>query len=166
MKIKFSIVAILTTLYIQAQQEIKIDFLDAIAFKTIEISYERYVDDQSSIGISGFINFEKKNADFKYNEKRAITPFFRHYFTIEKTWNFFGEAFFNINSGEKERKITGGPNTYEDYTDGAIGIALGTKYTSKKGLTLDIYGGAGRNLFSNDSPDVVPRIGANIGWRF
>jgi hypothetical protein len=32
-------------------------------------------------------------------------------------------------------------------------------------MTIGIYGGAGRNLFSDNSPVVVPSVGVNIGWR-
>ena len=163
-KILFTI-AVITASFTQAQQEIKIDIFDALALKTIEVSYEKYLDEQSSVGISGLINFEKNSADFKYNEKRSITPFFRHYFTTDSQWNFFGEAFFSLNFGEKEHLMLGGPTTYEDYTDGALGVAVGTKYTTEKGMTIGIYGGAGRNLFSDNAPVVVPRVGVNIGWR-
>ncbi len=164
-KLLFTI-AVITASFTQAQQEIKLDVFDALALKTIEITYERYIDEQSSFGISGLINFEKNTADFRYNEKRAITPFYRHYFTTDSQWNFFGEGFFSFNFGENEIAMMGGPNTYEDYTDGALGVAAGAKYISKKGMTIDILAGAGRNLFSDNSPAVVPRVGVNIGWRF
>jgi hypothetical protein len=159
-------IAIVSASFAQAQQEIKLDIFDALALKTIQISYERYLDEQSSVGISGMLNFEKNSADFRYNEKRAITPFFRHYFTTDSQWNFFGEAFFSFNFGEEEIGVSGGPSIYEDYTDGALGIAVGTKYISEKGFTIDIYGGVGRNLFSDNSPIIVPRVGVNLGWRF
>jgi hypothetical protein len=161
MKKLFIVIAILTASITQAQQEIKLDIFDALVLKTIEVSYEKYIDETSSFGVSGLINFEKNSADFKYNEKRVITPYFRHYFTSDNNWNFFGEGFFAFNFGEKEI----GPSTYEDYTDGALGIAVGIKYVSEGGFTVDIYGGAGRNLFSTNSPIVVPRVGVNIGWR-
>jgi len=148
----------------QAQQEIKLDIFDALALKTVEVSYERYLDDQSSVGISVLLNFEKNSADFRYNEKRVFTPYFRHYFTTDSQWNFFGEGFFSLNYGEAE--INSGSNIYEDYTDGALGVAVGTKYIADQGLIIGIYGGIGRNLFSNNSPIIVPRIGVNVGYRF
>ena len=158
--------AVITATLTQAQQEIKLDISDALVLKTVEVSYERYVNEQTSIGVSALINFEKNTADFKYNEKRAITPFFRHYFTTENNWNFFGEGFFSLNFGEKEIEMIGGPNTFEDYTDGALGIGVGTKYVSEGGFTVDIHAGAGRNLFNENSPIIMPRVGVNLGWRF
>ena len=56
--------------------------------------------------------------------------------------------------------------TEESYTDGALGVAVGSKYISKGGFVVDIYAGAGRNLFSDNSPAVVPRVGLNLGYRF
>jgi hypothetical protein len=160
------IITICITSFTCAQQEIKIDIADALILKTIEISYEYYIADQSSVGLSTLFSFEKRTSDFRYNEEKMITPYFRHYFTKDNKWNLFGESFFAISSGYKEIKINGTSNTYERFSDGAIGIAAGTKYVSKEGIVIDIYGGIGRNLFSANSPLLVPRLGVNIGWRF
>ena len=148
-----------------AQQEIKVDLTDALALKTLDISYEYYISDQSSVGVSALFNFEGKGSDFRYNEDRMITPFFRHYFTTEAKWNFFGEGFFGINFGEKEIN-NGGVISYKDYTDGALGISVGTEYISAGGLVIDIHGGLGRNMFGSDSPIIVPRVGVGVGYSF
>jgi len=150
--------------FIQAQQEIKVDLFDALVFKTVEISYEQYLNEESSIGISVLFNSDT-DADVSYNEKSMITPYFRHYFSSAYNWNFFGEIFFGINSGDKEIALEG-LNVIEDYTDGALGVALGYKYASSRGFVVDIHGGLGRNLFSSNSPEIVPRIGVNVGYRF
>jgi len=76
--------------------------------------------------------------------------------------------FFSLNSGDSELPLLDGSNEkqYESYTDGALGIAIGSKYVAQGGFVIDIYGGLGRNLFSDNSPVVVPRIGVNVGYRF
>ncbi|CAM1350372.1 DUF3575 domain-containing protein [Tenacibaculum insulae] len=153
--------------FAQAQQEVKIDILDALALKTVEVSYEYYTSESSSIGVSGLINFEKKSADFRYNEEWMITPYFRHYFTSNSNWNYFGEVFLGINKGEREIDLIGSSaKQYKEYTDGALGIALGSKYVSSGGFVVDVYGGLGRNMFSSESRSVVPRVGVNLGYRF
>ncbi|SOS48008.1 conserved exported hypothetical protein [Tenacibaculum dicentrarchi] len=153
--------------FAQAQQEVKADLLDALAFKTVEVSYEYYTTERSSVGLSTLINFEKKLADFKYNEKWMITPYFRHYFTDNSNWNYFGEVFMGINGGEKEVDLVGSnKKEYEKHTDGALGLAIGSKYVSSGGFVLDIYAGLGRNMFTSKSPVVVPRVGINLGYRF
>ena len=161
------IAVILISSVSQAQQEIKVDILDALALKTLEVSYEYYTSERSSVGTSVLYNFEKRSSDFRYNEKFMITPYFRHYFTNNSNWNYFGEIFLGINKGEKEIDLIGSNvKKYEDYTDGALGVALGSKYISSGGLIVDLYGGLGRNMFSSDSPSIVPRVGINVGYRF
>ena len=158
------VLAILLSSYIQAQQEIKVDLFDALAFKTVEVSYEHYLNEESSIGLSVLFNSDT-DTDVSYNEKSMITPYFRHYFSNGYNWNFFGEIFFGINSGDKNLELEG-LNLQEDYTDGALGVAIGSKYASERGFVVDIHGGLGRNLFGLDSPSIVPRIGVNVGYRF
>ena len=148
-----------------AQQEIKLDIGDALVIRSLELSYERYLSDESSFGISALFNLTKEDVSFRYNENIMITPYYRHYFTTDKQWNFFGEGFFGINSGKKEA-IKDSGNYDAKYTDGALGIAVGTKYIASSGLVIDLYGGVGRNLFGSNSPVLVPRVGLNIGWRF
>ena len=156
-------ILLILTLFISSfgysQQEIKINIANALVIKTLEVSYEHYLNEQSSVGISGLISFEKKTSDFRYNEDKMLTPYFRHYFTTDRVWNLFGEAFFGINSGYKEVEDSG---VYEKFSDGALGVVIGSKYISNGGLVIDIYGGLGRNLFSSDSPIIVPRVGVNV----
>ncbi|PQJ76364.1 hypothetical protein [Polaribacter glomeratus] len=150
-----------------AQQEIKLDLADALIVKSLEFSYEKYLTDESSIGVSALFNLAKQSSDFRYNENTMITPYYRHYFTTNSQWNLFGEGFFGINSGKYEVTDEASQEiSYEKYTDGALGVAVGTKYIATGGLTIDLYGGIGRNLFGTNSPVLVPRVGLNIGWRF
>lgn len=143
--------------YTQAQQEISIDVGDAIVMKTLEFSYEYYLGNQNSVGMSALFNFNSQNSDLRYNEDNMITPFFRHYFTNNRQWNYFGEIFLGINSGEKNNN---------DYTDGAIGVSAGLKYTSNGNITVSPLLGIGRNIFTNDSYEFVVRAGLNVGYRF
>ena len=149
-----------------AQQEVKLNIANALVLKTIDVSYEYYLSGDTSVGISGLYNFEQKTADFRYNEKSMVTPYLRHYFTSDRTWNLFGEGFFGIGSGYKKTELDGAENTYEKYSDSALGISFGAKYISESGFLVDVYGGIGRNLFSAKSPILVPRLGINVGWKF
>ncbi len=148
-----------------AQQEVKIDVTDALALKTLEASYEYYLTEQTSLGVAALFNFEGKSSDFRYNEDRMFTPYVRHYFSTQSNWNLFGELFFAYNAGDKET-VVNNATVVTDYSDGALGMSLGYKYISAGGFTVDIHGGLGRNLFSQDSPTIVPRVGVNIGFQF
>ena len=148
-----------------AQQEVKLDIGDALVIKSLDFSYENYITESSSFGISALFNLAKQDAKFRYNENTMITPYYRNYFSTSEEWNFFGEAFLGINSGKKESSEDSG--IYDNkYTDGALGVAVGTKYITGSGLTIDVHAGIGRNLFGSDSPTLVPRLGVNVGWRF
>lgn len=147
------------------RHSVKVDLLDALAVKTLELSYEYYLGGQSAVGVSGLLNFEKRSSDFRYNEKRMLTPYFRHYFSSYRRWNYFGEIFFGINYGEY-RHIKNNIIRYEMYTDGALGVVAGTKYNSNAGFIIDAHIGLGRNLLTNKSPIIVPRIGVNVGYQF
>ena len=148
-----------------AQQEIKLDIGDALVIKSLEFSYEKYVTENSSVGISALFNLADQDDSFRYNENTMITPYYRNYFSTNEQWNFFGEAFLGINSGKIET-IEDSGDFNEKYTDAALGIAVGTKYVASSGLTIDVHAGIGRNLFGSDSPTLVPRLGVNVGWRF
>lgn len=165
MKKIFLAITILISSYGFSQQEIKLDIADALIIRSLEFSYEKYLTEESSIGVSALFNLTKQDVGFRYNENTMITPYYRHYFTTNAQWNFFGEGFLGINSGKKETIKNSGDYDIK-YTDGALGVAIGMKYIAKGGLVIDVYGGLGRNLFGSDSPVIVPRIGLNVGWRF
>jgi hypothetical protein len=148
-----------------SQQEIKLNIANALVVRSLEISYEKHISIENSFGISALFNLVEQKADFRYNENIMVTPYFRHYFTADKPWNFFGEGFIGINAGKKV--IVKQFNKVNiEYIDAALGVVVGSKYTSKGGLIIDIYAGVGRNLFLSDSPVIVPRAGVNVGWGF
>jgi hypothetical protein len=95
----------------------------------------------------------------------VIIPSYRHYFTTNEQWNFFGEVFLGINSGKIE-SVKGSEDYDVKYTDGALGFAVGAKHIASGGLVIDFCGGVGPNLFGSNSPILFPRVGLNIGWRF
>mgnify|MGYP002629039991 FL=1 len=165
MKKVFLAVTLLISLLGFSQQEIKLDVADALIIRSLEFSYEKYLTENSSVGISALFNLTKQGIGFRYNENSMITPYYRHYFTPNAQWNFFGEGFLGINSGKKE-SIKDSNNYDIKYTDGALGLAVGMKYIATGGIVIDVYGGLGRNLFGSDSAILVPRIGLNLGWRF
>ncbi len=151
------VITIFTGSLVNAQQEVSVDLLDALVFKTLELKYEYYVSEQSSVGLYALFNFNNENADVRYKEDAMFTPYFRHYFSETGSVSYFGEVFLGINSGER-RGI--------EYTDGALGIAGGGKYVSDGGLVIEGNIGVGRNLFNEDSYEIVPRFGVNIGYQF
>jgi hypothetical protein len=129
-----------------------------------EIGYEYILNEESGVGLD--ILFAIDNSiDFKF----ALTPYYRFYFGKKKAAGFFVEGFGMINTFNTLNEYD-----YFDYfqyhykniTDFALGASVGGKFLTTKGFVFEIYGGAGRNLFNNDSQDVVPRFGLTFGKRF
>ena len=51
-----------------AQDEIKVNITDALALKTLTLSYEHYATERTSVGLSGLFNFEDESSNFRYKE--------------------------------------------------------------------------------------------------
>ncbi|MGY8938575.1 MAG: hypothetical protein ACKVK4_01215, partial [Flavobacteriales bacterium] len=47
-----------------AQQEVKIDIADALVIRSLEFSYENYMNAESSLGVSVLFNLEDQAVDF------------------------------------------------------------------------------------------------------
>ncbi len=154
------------------KDELKINVFNLIAFKYLDAAYERLIDEESSFGFGVLINAGNDDDVFEYNRQYSITPYYRRYFSKSFASGFFVEGFGMLNSGEQDiytfNDITfESERTGEKYTDFALGISVGGKFISKKGFIAEVYGGIGRNFFNTDfSPEVVPRGGVSLGFRF
>jgi len=56
MKKLLLIVGLISSTLAYSQQEIKIDIVDALVIRSIEFSYENYLTEESSVGISALFN--------------------------------------------------------------------------------------------------------------
>lgn len=70
--------------YLNKKNEIKINLINLIDSKFIDISYEYLINEKSSIGIETLFNFNSRNKDIsKLNNltKFSLTPYYRRYFS-------------------------------------------------------------------------------------
>ncbi len=158
--------------------EIKLNVFNALIFKSFDLTYEYLINDESSVGLSFMANLNNDFSDGPdYNEKYAITPYYRHFFSRKYAMGFFIEAFGMYNNQEIDQY-------YYDYNDDyfaepditvprtnnfALGFSIGGKFVSSKGFVFEFFGGIGRNLFSSNdanSTEFVPRLGISLGYRF
>lgn len=158
---------------IDGRDEIKMNILNLIAFKYLDVSYERVIDEESSFGVAALINLGNDDDIFDYLREFSITPYYRRYFSKGYAKGFFVEGFGMINQSSDEFfsdfNEFGDSNgfTAEKYTDFAVGVSLGGKFISKRGFVAEVYGGIGRNLLnSNNVVEVVGRGGISLGFRF
>jgi len=163
------------------KNEVKFDVLSAIAFGKYHVSYERFLNKDFSVGISGGIQDsknQKEDFDKGYDRslpKYEINPFVRYALSKSAKNFYFVEAFLSANGGkyrEIKRFDDSAANGYyatqeDNYTDLAIGGAIGYKLYMKEKFGLELIVGAGKNLFNTDkSPEVIPHVGLNFGYRF
>jgi hypothetical protein len=134
---------------------------------SFDISYERILNEESGVGVSLNVPFDNKNWDINY----TLTGYYRYYFGKKPATGFFGEAFGMLNNVDDY--VYNESTSYYDpkkITDFALGISLGGKWVTKKGVLLEIYSGIGRNLFNNQYEDrdfdLIGRGGITLGYRF
>ncbi len=153
--------------------ELKINAFNLIAFEHIDLSYERLLNEESSIGLSVLFSFDEDN--YGINDVRrefSLTPYYRQFFGKKYAKGFFVEAFAMLHSGEDEIYLGFDDFTFQDivraekFTDFALGISAGGKFVTKRGFTAEIYLGIGRNLLNNSPFEVVGRGGISLGYRF
>lgn len=135
---------------------------------SLEASYERILSKESGVGISVSVPIDKYNWDINF----AATAYYRYYFGKKTAAGFFGEAFGMLNNVDDY--VYKDATTYYSYvperiTDFALGIGLGGKWITNKGLLLEVNAGVGRNLFNNRYDrdfELIGRGGITIGYRF
>ncbi len=153
--------------------EIKLNLPMTIFGSSPEISYERILNTDISIGASVLASLDTDINPYQI----MFTPYFRWFFggnnkSMDKSGaGFFIEANSAVYSRVMETYSHPGGNEYDNkksITGAGFGFALGWKYLSKNNWIGEIYGGAGRNFINNDYADAeaYPRVGISIGKRF
>ncbi len=161
---------------IEKGNELKFNMTNLIAFKWFDVTYERILNEESSIGIGTLFTLDSDKDDSNgLDEYRtfSITPYYRHFFSSKYAQGFFIEAFSMIHSGKDEVFVNGdsivnssGQYQYKTYTDLAIGISAGAKFVTKRKFIAEFYFGIGRDLLDKSDIEVVGRGGISIGFRF
>lgn len=132
-----------------------------------EISYERIISEDFSLGASAGISLGEE-----YTLDYALTPYARWFFGGSSTnLQKYGAGFFiELNGSLFSRDHLdiiyehSSSSTFSSNKTGAgLGLALGWKYLSKNNWIGEFYMGGGRD-FTNDSG--YPRVGLTIGKRF
>ncbi len=155
----------------QPRDEFKINAFNLIAFTYMDLSYERLLHEEASLGVSVLFNVGNDNEILDYFRNFSITPYYRQYFSKQYAEGFFVEGFGMLNSGEDyyysfddQGNET---NSGETYTDFALGVSVGGKFVTKRGFIAEIYTGLGRNLLGDETaPEIVSRGGISLGYRF
>lgn len=132
--------------------EIKLNIVYTL-FGVPEVSYERILNEDSSIGVALAFPIDK-DVDLNY----MLTPYYRFFFGKKRAAGFFIEGNAALFS--------------EDYHSSneigfGLGFGIGGKLLSKNNWTGELLLGLGRTLVNEEKTvDAYPRIGISIGKRF
>lgn len=163
------------------KNEFRVDLLSALVWQKASLSYERFFSGNLSTGFNvNFSDSNDLNDDFDNGYRNNVpkfefNPFVRYQLSKGKKSFYFAEAFASYNSGDFKEivRMTDG-NGYGFYTtekstysDFGLGGGLGYKMYLKDAFALEFLAGFGSNLTNRDkSPDVISRVGFNLGYRF
>ncbi|MDR7129275.1 hypothetical protein J2X69_001610 [Algoriphagus sp. 4150] len=151
--------------------EVHANFLTLIWFGSVEIGYERYLSDDHSLELKGFINdrfgfnSEGKGKKYKTNSIQASMNF---YFGDNGKGRFFLFPLAKIRFGDFEEPSNGGKST-TDMTAFILGAGAGYKWELSKNFAFGPFINIGRN-FNDDVADRFSAVelngGFNLGYRF
>lgn len=163
---------------IDIKHELKINTFSLIVFSSINVSYERIINKDSSYGIDVYANVND-DLDTGFPRKFSITPHFRWFFSEKfNARGFFVEGFGMLNTSKDEDYdyVYDNMDNFIDkskevtVTDFALGIAVGGKFITRKNFIAEVYLGLGRNLFNSRTniidTNIVSRGGISLGYRF
>lgn len=164
------------------RNEVRVDILSLVAFSKLNLTYERFLNRSFSVGVSGnYANSNKVNDDFDSGNRNTIpkyevTPFVRYNLSKGYKSFYFAEVFVSANGGDFRETVrmtnpadNSGYYAIEKtkYSDVAIGAGVGYKFYIKDRIGIEFLVGFGSNLIDRDkSPDVLPRVGLSVGYRF
>lgn len=137
---------VVTTAQEETKHEIRLNTTNLILMKAFDVSYEYFINIESTVGADLFIS-----SDEDFYKNFSLTPYYRHYFSI--------------NAGQKMFFIEGFGMIYKDNeTNFALGVSTGHKYVSNSGFVVQTHFGIGRSISSSD--DFVARGGLSFGYQF
>ena len=166
---------------VEKKNEFRVDVLSAITYGKLGLSYERFLAHDFSVGVNANFSNSSKiqdefNDGFRNNlPKYEINPYLRYALSKSKSRYYFAEIFASANGGDfkeiiRTNDVNGnGYYTVEKskYNDIGLGGSLGYKMYFKKSFALEFLVGFGSNLTNRTkSPDVITRVGVNLGYRF
>ena len=134
----------------------------------LELNYERFLSDNSGLGISTSISLESREDQ---TIRSMALPYFRVYFDNRYASGAFIEANMAI---AREYFLDYGSyvagsgwinRSYKYQTTFGLGTSIGYKMVRRNGLVGEVSLGLGR-LFGNSYAELYPRIGISIGKRW
>ncbi|QPH39904.1 hypothetical protein [Pedobacter endophyticus] len=151
----------------KGKNELKINLLTSV-LALPEISYERILEDNMSVGISLAAGIGNED-DFSEYRFLAI-PHYRLYFGKKRAAGFFIEGNAAVGSVREDHwaYYQNGFNVAysSNVVNFGLGAAVGAKFLTRNGFLGEVFGGVGRFLSGNRTVEAYPRVGITLGKRF
>jgi hypothetical protein len=153
----------------EKKNELKLNVLLPLT-GAFEATYERNLNEKSSLGVSVFtvFNNDKSHDDLNY----SVSPYYRRYFGKKFASGFFAEGFGMLSSIDGKKIYDTNDNSIftegSDVIDFSLGLGLGSKWVTKSGFIFEVNAGLGKLLFNAEKTDhtQVVRVGFHLGYRF
>lgn len=158
------------------KNELHVNVFYPIVFKSLEVDYERIINEDSSYGVSVlYANYENLKKHY------MLSPYYRKYFSKGNAKGFYMDTFLSLNGGVSEnynydyifddQSQTGYYVEYKDknkFTDVAFGLSAGVKFLSSDHFVGILHMSVARNLFAKDGTnyDIIGKGGISVGYRF
>lgn len=152
--------------------EVHANFVTLIWFGSVEVGYERYLSDDHSVEVKGFINDRfgfNSEADGKKYKTNSLQASMNFYFGDGINGRFFLFPLAKVRFGDFEEPATSGGVRTTDMTAFILGAGTGYKWELSRNFAFGPYVNVARN-FSDDVSDRFTGIelnaGFNLGYRF
>lgn len=144
------------------QNEVKLNLGTTIFGLYPEISYERILSEDFSLGVTAGISLDEDEYPLSF----GLMPYARWFFGgSSQNLQKYGAGFFIEANGAllSQKEYYDGAGSPTSEFGAGLGLALGWKYLTRNNWVGEFYFGAGRD-FVNDG--AYPRLGISIGKRF
>ncbi len=150
-----------------SKNEVKFNIPYAIWGAFPELSYERILQENLSLGVSLGISVEDKEKEYEWM-KFQFTPYARWFWSGSSSSErkFASRFFLEANASvfcRSENEAYIGADIYDDYWSGGVGLGVGWKWIMGNNWVSEVLLGMGKD-FSNSK--LYPRLGFSIGKRF
>ena len=160
------------------KNEFRVNALNLLLFKSLDVTYERALNEESSVGINTMFSLQGNDRFFDgdyiyYYEGFTLTPYYRLYFGKKTNAGFFAEAFMIYSSGKNDIYYydydtnTDYDYVFKSFQEFGVGFSIGTKLIAKRNIIANIHAGVARNfLDSKYGNGAAPRLSISFGWRY
>ena len=164
------------TVILLKKNEIRLDIGKLLFSGRLKVAYERFLnkDFSAGIGVIYFGDNYNDNIFYNYNfeKKIEIEPFVRYSISKNIQRFFYVEAFSPIYSGnyKKIERLSDGQYAFYDrtksnFTNVAIGAAIGYKFYVKEHFCMDFNFGLSSLIYNQKQTEPLPKFGINVGYR-